>query len=210
MDEISIIANIQKRHGANLQHWRADDTSYSVTFRLAGSMPSLAMKGIADQRRDIMQTAAYVKRTLSKQELDQLEELHFKELNILHIERGACFLKDERVAQIVADALRHFDGERYRLLAWSIMPNHVHVVVRPFSGYDVSDIMHSWKSFSANEANRILERRGAFWQKESYDYLIRSEDDLQRCVEYTWSNPDKAGLKNCKWRWKMNTSTELR
>ena len=196
MDNISIIENVQKRQGAYLPHWRADDASYFVTFRLAGSMPSSAMKNIESRRRDILQTAAYVKRPLTTQEFVQMEDLHFRELDVLRFDRGACFLNDDRIAKIVADALKHFDGTRYHLSAWSIMPNHVHVVFRPLSRYDVSDILHSWKSFSANKANKVLKQEGAtFWQKETYDHLIRDENDLQRCIEYTWLNPEKAGTE---------------
>ena len=110
----------------------------------------------------------------------------------------------KNIAAIVASALIHFDGKRYRLLAWSIMPNHVHVVVQPFGGHPLSSIVHSWKRYSAREANKLLDRGGSFWQVEYYDHLIRDKNDLLHHIEYTWNNSDVAGLKNWKWRWKMD------
>ena len=93
----------------------------------------------------------------------------------------------------------YFDGTRYELMAWCIMPNHVHAIVQPLPGYDLSQITHSWKSFTAHEANGILQRSGEFWQPESYDHLIRDEADFQHCLYYLLSNPEKAGLVNWPW-----------
>jgi REP element-mobilizing transposase RayT len=71
--------------------------------------------------------------------------------------------------------------------------------MQPTPGYDLPKIVHSWKSFTAKEANRLIGRTGQFWQPEPYDHLIRDEVDLQRQVEYVLSNPVRAGLKNWKW-----------
>jgi REP element-mobilizing transposase RayT len=102
------------------------------------------------------------------------------------------------VAALVRDALRFFDGERYDLYAWCIMPNHVHVVVQPRPGFGLTDILHSWKSFSGSKANQLLGRQGEFWQAESFDHLIRDESDLKNQIRYVQENPEKAGLKD--WR----------
>ncbi len=79
------------------------------------------------------------------------------------------------------------------------MPNHVHVIVQPYPDFDLSDIEHSWKSYTAHKANKLLRRSGEFWQPEPYDHLIRDEEDLERSIEYILSNPKAAGLQN--WRW---------
>ena len=99
----------------------------------------------------------------------------------------------------MVDALAHFDGDRYDLLAWCIMPNHVHAVLRPKAGHELPDILHSLKSFTSKKANKILNRTGEFWQAEYYDHLVRNEDDFRKQVEYTLENPAKAGLANWKW-----------
>ena len=119
-------------------------------------------------------------------------------------------MNDDRVAALVANALLHFDGLRYSLAAWCVMPNHVHVVVQPFASTthtggthvprsELPDILHSWKSFTSKEANRLLQRSGDFWQPEYFDHLIRDESDFRHAVRYVLDNPIKAGLGNWKW-----------
>jgi hypothetical protein len=79
------------------------------------------------------------------------------------------------------------------------MPNHVHAIVCPLCGHTLSQILHTWKSFTAQRANRLLHRRGAFWQPESYDHLIRTEQDLRNQIRYVVKNPSKAGLRSWPW-----------
>jgi putative DNA methylase len=85
-----------------------------------------------------------------------------------------------------------------------VLPNHVHVVVWPRPPETLSRILHNWKSYSANEANRRLQRVGQpFWQTESYDHLIRDEVDSARCCGYTTLNPVNARLcsRPEDWKW---------
>ena len=103
------------------------------------------------------------------------------------------------IAAVVASALQHFEGTRYVLAAWCVMPNHVHTVVEPLPGYELPGIVHSWKSFTAKQANRLIDRTGQFWQAEPYDHLVRDQEDFARQVEYVLSNPLRAGLRNWKW-----------
>ena len=102
---------------------------------------------------------------------------------------------------MVADALRHFDNQRYSLFAWCVMPNHVHVLVRVFPGHTLAEVVHSWKSFSAKRANELLNHAGSFWQREYYDHLIQDESEFERAVRYVAENPEKAGLRNWRWVW---------
>jgi REP element-mobilizing transposase RayT len=108
----------------------------------------------------------------------------------------------------MASVIHSFDGERYSLAAWCVMPNHVHVVVQPFASVtggtpvprsELPDILHSWKSFTSKQANQLLQRSGDFWQAEYYDHLIRNEADFRHAVRYVLDNPIKAGLRNWKW-----------
>jgi REP element-mobilizing transposase RayT len=110
-------------------------------------------------------------------------------------------LQNSTIAEEVANALRYFDGNRYQLFAWCVMPNHVHVVARLFPGNTLATVLHSWKSFSAKHANRILGMPGVFWQREYYDHLIRNEGELERSIRYVSENPVKAQLKDWKWVW---------
>ncbi len=116
---------------------------------------------------------------------------------------GACWLSDARIADLVERTLLHFDGERYKIIAWCIMPNHVHVIVEIQGGYSLSGIVQAWKSYSAHEANRLLNRTGMFWFREYYDRYIRDAGHLAAAVEYVENNPVKAGLVGAKgeWRW---------
>lgn len=107
---------------------------------------------------------------------------------------GACYLREPRVADIVQTALLHFDGARYRLLAWVIMPNHVHVLVETWQGYPLDKIVHSWKSYTALAANRALGCSGPFWHREYIDRFIRDDRYLANAVRYIHFNPVKAGL----------------
>ena len=191
---------IHKHNRGKLPHWEREGGTYFVTFRLADSLPVTARAVIEAERRDIVQTASHLGRELSVSELRRLDRLHSEKIEeLLHAGHGQCHLQDDRCAEVVANALKHFDGKRYVLHAWCIMPNHVHVVFSAASGHSLSSIMHSWKSFTANQCNRLLDRRGSFWMDESFDRLIRDEAEFEQRVHYTLENPVKAGLKEWKW-----------
>ena len=98
-------------------------------------------------------------------------------------------LKDPEVKAVVEAALRHFEGTRYSLDEFIIMPNHVHVIVTPLGGHELSSILHSWKSFTAHQFNRRFARTGAVWQKESFDHIIRSPEHLDAFRQYIRDNP---------------------
>jgi REP element-mobilizing transposase RayT len=110
-------------------------------------------------------------------------------------------MRNPAVAITLRDALRYFDEKRYLLLAWCIMPNHVHVVVRLFPGTSLASVLHSWKSFSAKRAQHVLGLAGAFWQREYYDHLLRSEAEFERAMSYVRDNPIRARLKNWPYVW---------
>jgi REP element-mobilizing transposase RayT len=74
---------------------------------------------------------------------------------------GECLLRSPEAAEVVANAIQHLDGKEYRLLAWVVMPNHVHLVCKLLPGKSLSRTMHSLKSFTAKEVNKLLERTGA-------------------------------------------------
>ncbi len=74
------------------------------------------------------------------------------------------------------------------------MPNHVHVLVSPLPGFNLKDILHSWKSYSAHQINKHLGKSGALWKQESYDHIVRNQDELTRIRKYIRNNPNKAGL----------------
>jgi REP element-mobilizing transposase RayT len=116
---------------------------------------------------------------------------------------GSCALREPLVAAVVRDALHHFDRARYRLIAWVIMPNHVHALIEQAGGFPLGDIVHAWKSFTAKQANKQLGRTGAFWAPDYFDSFIRDQTYFDVAVHYIHENPVKAGLvaRAEEWRW---------
>lgn len=191
---------VHKRRGAYLPHWTADGATYSVTFRLADALPAGVLEGLRRERAEVIAKASAMGRALAVMEPARLDVLHSERVEgYLDSWSGACFMREPRIATLVEGVLRHFDRERYDLFAWCVMPNHVIAVVRPLAGFGLSGIMHTWKSYSAGEVNRLLGRTGAFWQRESYDHLVRDEQEFTHAVRYVLENPERAGLKG--WRW---------
>ena len=112
-------------------------------------------------------------------------------------------MKDPTIAALVENAMLHFDGDRYRLVAWCIMPNHVHLVVEPIEGNTLGAVVQAWKSFTAHRANSVLGRSGPFWHKDYFDRFIRDEGHLARTIDHIDNNPVKAGLASTAnaWSW---------
>ena len=173
------------RHGANLPHFTAPNGIYAVTFRLANTLPI----GLG----------------IEKKHASEFEKYDAE----LNLGKGDCWLKDDHVAELVVKTLERFDGEKYDLLAWCIMPNHVHLILQPRLGYELPAILHSIKSWTAKAALRYLGQDGSFWQSEYYDHLVRDEQDLQQQVEYVFENPEKAGLMEWKWRRRNDSKMAL-
>ncbi len=108
---------------------------------------------------------------------------------------GRCLLRRPELAQIVADALLHFDGSRYRLGDFIVMPTHVHLL----AAFATADVManqcDSWLHYTAFQINRAIGERGKFWQQEPFDHLVRSLEEYEYLRQYIADNPCKAGLK---------------
>ena len=165
----------------------------SITFRLADSVP---MEMLACWRQELA-----ISEDNTPADAPAMAELRQRIQACEDAGHGACYLRDPHVAEIVENALFHFDDDRYRLLAWCIMPNHVHVLIEPTTS--LSDIVHSWKSYTAKEANRFLGREGAFWASDYYDRYIRNDEHFSAARAYIENNPVNAGLIRSAedWRW---------
>jgi valyl-tRNA synthetase len=191
---------VNKRNGAYLPHWTQSRAIYAITFRLADSLPANVLEQWRIEKNKIVHNAESQGRELTSHEQQELVRLNSERVeSYLDAGNGQCYLREPNIAKLVANALKHFDGERYDLIAWAIMPNHVHAVVKPYEGFEVPGILHSWKSYTANKANELLEHTGEFWQSEYYDHLIRDEKDFAYQVNYIKENPAKAGLENWPW-----------
>ena len=176
----------------NLPHWQQDDSYYFLTWCLADSLPAAKLKELLEKKSQWQQA--------NPEPLDAEREKEFHALFSGKIEEwldageGSCILKDSALRRIVDDALHHFDGERYALIASAVMPNHVHVVIRLFTGENLSDVLHSWKSFTAKQINRATGNTGTVWQDESFDRIVRSSAHLETLISYVEENPLKAKL----------------
>ncbi len=176
---------------------RENKALQSITFRLYDSLPKEVIEEIKlkldiNEDDDSYDSIQYQR---LRQKIAEYEDAGY----------GQCFLRDERIAAIMQDTLKHFDGERYQLICWCIMPNHVHVLIEVNEGWSLSRIMHGWRSYTAKEANRILGRTGKFWMEEYYDRYIRDDNHLQQTINYILNNPANAGLD--EWPWVGERST---
>jgi REP element-mobilizing transposase RayT len=189
------------RNRGRLPHWEKEEGLYFITFHLADSLPKSVVAKIAERRR-ILVAAQQSKAHLLPEQKAQLDAYSHARIEE-YFDRGAgsCPFTDQRIAGAMAATLRFGEGKRYRLLAWCVMPNHVHVVVRLFPGQELSKVVKAWKNFSAKAANHALSQKGRLWQPEYYDRLIRNGDELRRAIRYTVENPVKAELKDWPWVW---------
>lgn len=189
-----------------LPHLRAQGRRYFLTFRLAGTLPQSVLRQYQQERETLLASVrAKPDQELPVEDPQRLFALDSEKIEeYLDAGRGECWLGDQRIAEKVAEALRFFHGQRYDLGPWVVMPNHVHVLVRPMGTYLLDQIVKSWKGFTARAANQILERTGeAFWAREYYDHVVRDDAERVRLGDYIHDNPVKAGL--CErwedWHW---------
>ena len=177
------------KHRVNLPHWQQGEVWIFVTWRLADSLPEAVVRKLDERRKDW--EAAHPK-PWDEEEMKQhnrLFTLAFEAL--LDDAHGSCVMKDPAISEIVEGALRFFDGDRYTLDCYVIMPNHVHVLFHPKGENKLEDIVGSWKRFTALEINRRLGRKGPLWQRECWDRLVRGEMHLRWTQRYIAKNPEK-------------------
>lgn len=179
-----------------LPHLKIEGATYFVTFRLEDSLPRTAVGALKESRSELLRTMTGSGGELPEDAPRRLSREYSERVDhLLDRARGESWLRRPEIASLVSGAVRHFEGVRYHLFAWVVMPNHVHAVVHPLAAHGLDAILHSWKSYTAIEANRLLERSGRrFWQRESYDHLIRDTADFRHCCYYVEENPVKAGL----------------
>jgi REP element-mobilizing transposase RayT len=176
-----------------LPHFDGGEVAQTVTFRLADSLP-----------RSVLERWEIERAHLESKNLETERRRRIQDY--LDKGQGMAWMKDRRVARLVQAALLHFDGERYKLPAWVVMPNHVHVLLIPMFGYALADIVHSWKSFTSNEANKLLGRGGDFWQPDYFDRFIRNGCHYEDAIDYIESNPVKAGLCTRNEDWEFSSA----
>jgi REP element-mobilizing transposase RayT len=219
----------QRAYRRNLPHIQPPGATFFITFRLAGSLPQDAIRQWRLERQ-WLDHLARTNPTYLEQIRPDFERAWFKKFELLldGASVGPVWLRDDKVAEIVAESLFHRDGKVYRLDAFSIMPNHVHTVIKPLpvgrqqqemtecnlrnreevKYHSLATIMQSLKGYTALQANRHLGHEGEFWAHESYDHWVRDNDEWQRIIAYVLNNPLKAGLvKDWRdWKWSYRRS----
>jgi len=166
----------------------------SITFRLADSIPRERLRQLENALKHLPTSAQ------DRQRSQKIE--HWLDAGM-----GCCALKHPRMATVIMETLEKHDPKRYGLIAWCIMPNHVHVLIEPRAS--LPKIVQSWKSYTGRWAMTKNAELGlgvpgrAFWMRDFWDRYIRDEHHFQRVVDYIHWNPVKAGLcrEPHEWRW---------
>jgi putative transposase len=181
------------KHTTVLPHWEQPGASYFVTFCLADSLPR---KQLGDWKRERDEwLVANPKPWSVELEKDFHERFSSAIERWLDAGHGSCVLRDPKAARIVGDALNFFEGKRCVQHAWVVMPNHVHALFTLLGGHHLEDLLHSWKSFTANKIHGVTGERDQLWQRDYFDRLIRDNTHFQNCVRYIRKNPMKAKLR---------------
>ena len=191
--------DVRIERGTNLPHWFQPGVSYFVTFRTEDSIPAdvsrrwharrvnwLSQHGIQsgspNWRGQLAQLSDSLRRefheTFSREYMEALDK-----------GLGACVLRRPDLSRIVADSLLHFDGDRYHMGDFVVMPNHVHLIVGLLGDTEIEAQCTSWKRFAARQINKALGTSGRFWQEESFDHLIRSPEQFEAIQRYIAKNP---------------------
>jgi len=177
-----------------LPHYDAPNVTKFVTLRLHNSMPASrrseweALLHLEDDRERRKQLEAYLDRGI-----------------------GECWPRQSAIAELAENAIRFFDGKRYQLQAWVIMPNHIHLLVDVWQT-PLTQLIKSWKQFIGREANKVLKREGTFWERDYWDTLMEDEDQRKKAVHYIETNPVKARLvrEPTEWQWSSARHRDVR
>jgi putative transposase len=196
----------------NLPHYQHPGYTFFVTFRLTDSIPlKVLLKLREESEAELKRVAGYANSAKRNEMYKSYQSKNFGKYDSFldKAQYGPKWLEKAEIAIIVKEALHQYDSTEYELICYSIMPNHVHMIFTPNKipegkDYIVTKILQKIKSKTALKANQVLERKGAFWQHESYDHIVRNEDELNRCINYVLYNPVKAGLCEQWEDWKWN------
>ena len=189
-----------------LPHWDVADATFFVTSCLADSIPAQGLLDLTKYRAQLNAQLRPADQSASDWEIRKHKSIFAQFDRWLDFRPAVSHLNNPQAAECVRNSLYHFAGERYELIAFVVMPSHLHWVFHPRTEWceAISDpedrrtprerIMHSIKSYTAGKCNQILQRSGVFWQDESYDHCVRNDDEMGRIVNYIEMNPVNAKL----------------
>jgi REP element-mobilizing transposase RayT len=193
-----------------LPHWSQAGAIAFITWRTWDSMPEHVIRQWQNERAEWLKSHGVDPAICESQEgverlgpamVNQMKQFLADRWND-HLDdcHGACVLRRPDLSLIVENSLRHFDGDRYQLTDFVVMPNHVHVLVAFPSDDAMLEQCDSWKHFTAAKINRVLGRKGRFWLQEAFDHLVRSQQQYDYLRGYLASNPEKANLRPGEYR----------
>jgi REP element-mobilizing transposase RayT len=193
-----------------LPHLGQRGTFAFVTFRLIDSVPQELVRKLRQDRQRLLAEAGLNPNASNvRAEIDRLPKRHaailrWKLFSVwddqLDELRGQCFLRNREVSQIVADGLMKFDGQRYVMATFAVMPNHVHLLAAFAESGAVTSQGAQWRRFFARKINPLVDRTGHLWQEDQFDHLVRNEASFERIRRYIVNNPAKANLPSGQYR----------
>jgi putative DNA methylase len=175
-----------------IPHFDGGEIPQFLTFRLFDSMPQTLLQ----QWREEAGTQGEKGKMIFRRKVEKYLDRGY----------GECFLQEARVAEIVQNSLLFYHEIKYSLQAWVVMPNHIHFLAMPLQNIELREIAHSIKSYTAHQANKLLNRKGQFWQHEPFDRYIRNEKHFVNVIKYIENNPVKAGLCEKPEDWQFSSA----
>lgn len=171
---------VSKHLGSCLPHWNLIGKLQFITCRLKDSLPQSKLDFLKEQKINIstgLHTLSYSDQVEILERIDRWLQQGY----------GSCIFKFEEVQKIIINALNFYDGKRYDLFQYVVMPNHIHFIVRPYE--DLDKTISQFYRYTTTLINRLLHRKGSIWQRECFDRMIRSVTDFQEKCEYIKANP---------------------
>lgn len=203
-----------------LPHFDHPGLLQHITYHLADSLPTAVLEQIDKGLRSLPP---------ERQDTERRRRVEAW----LDAGHGSCVLLIPEAAGCVIDTWLRFAGERYDLIAWVVMPNHVHVLVRVYEGVPLAKIVQSWKSYTGRRIRRLMEegraggqqtlaiteeacragarrsQSGRVWMREYWDRYIRDERHFAMAVDYIHQNPVKATLVGRPEDWPWSSAREF-
>ncbi len=187
-------------YSGSAPHWDAPGAIQFITFRLADSLPQSVLHDLNKQAKALPRR---LRTTYKRRDLEQW----------LDAGMGCCALAHPEMALMLQNKLLRHNGTKYQLIAWCIMPNHVHVLIKP--ALPLSHIVQTWKSFTTrwmlqhNERLKLGVPGRTLWMRDYWDRFIRDEQHLQATIDYIHQNPVKAGLCGAANEWQWSSAFEM-
>ena len=199
-----------------LPHFQPEGAIFAITFRLAFSLPHTIKEKLKEEKKEFDRVSSSLTGPKLQVYIDEFERKYFEEFdNFLDkYSKSPTWLSIDTVANEVVNSIHYLEKQLYDLHAYSIMPNHVHMIFQPIKDkneefHSLSRIMYSMKRYTATSCNKLLKRKGQFWHHENYDHFIRDDKDLAYQLNYLFHNPVKARLideaQNWKYTWTKET-----